>query len=335
MDGTVHTVAASTVIRFARDLDHRIGMVWAALTDPDQLQHWLAAPAEIDLRVGGRVHLVPGQLTVDSTVTALDPPRLLEYGWRDRAGDHVKVRWELAPQGGGTRVVFTETFPTTLAEADQVSGGPAELAAWHLVLDRLEATLNGQQPNLSTDGFDAHLDRYTRTLGRPGAEPPPAQGGRRARPARQFRPSRGRRVGDAIMRVFVRAGLVPSTYLLTTRGRKTGRPLTHPATVVEQEGRRWLVAPYGAVSWVHNARAAGRVILGRRGDRRDYAIREVPAEEAGPVLKRYVGVATATRPYFGADKDAPVEEFVAEADRHPVFELLPINQDRPNGDRGR
>jgi hypothetical protein len=30
-----------------------------------------------------------------------------------------------------------------------------------------------------------------------------------------------------------------------------------------------------------------------------------------------------------------VEDFVAEADRHPVFELLPINEDRPNGDRGR
>jgi deazaflavin-dependent oxidoreductase (nitroreductase family) len=167
------------------------------------------------------------------------------------------------------------------------------------------------------------------------AEPARAQGGRSSRPARQFRPSRGRRVGDAIMSLFVRAGLVPSTYLLTTRGRKTGRPLTHPATVVEDDGRRWLVAPYGAVSWVHNARAAGRVTLRRRRDRRDYAIREVPAEEAGPVLKRYVAVATATRPYFGADKGAPVEDFVAEADRHPVFELLPINEDRPNGGRGR
>ena len=161
--------------------------------------------------------------------------------------------------------------------------------------------------------------------------PAPTGGGRGSRPARQFRPSRGRRVGDAIMSVFVRAGLVPSTYLLTTRGRKTGRPLTHPATVVEEDGRRWLVAPYGEVSWVHNARAAGRVTLGRRGDRRDYAVREVPAGGAGPVLKRYVGVATATRPYFGADKDAPVEDFVAEADRHPVFELLPISEDRPGG----
>jgi deazaflavin-dependent oxidoreductase (nitroreductase family) len=133
---------------------------------------------------------------------------------------------------------------------------------------------------------------------RPGNGPEPAgpaRGAGGSRRARQYRPSRGRRVGDAIIGVFARAGLVPGTYLLTTRGRKTGRPLTHPVTVVEHEGRRWLVAPYGTVSWVHNARAAGRVSVGRRGDRHDYAIREVPAEQAGPVLKRYVGIATATR----------------------------------------
>jgi hypothetical protein len=104
-------------------------------------------------------------------------------------------------------------------------------------------------------------------------------------------------------------------------------------TVVEQDGRRWLVAPYGQVSWVRNARADGRVRLGRRGDRRDYAVREVPPEEAGPVLKRYVGIATATRPYFQATKDSPVEDFVAEADRHPVFELLPISEDPRDGAR--
>jgi deazaflavin-dependent oxidoreductase (nitroreductase family) len=146
-------------------------------------------------------------------------------------------------------------------------------------------------------------------------------GGRRVR---EFRPGRGRRIGDAVIGVFTRAGLVPSTYLLTTTGRRTGRPLTHPATVVEHDGRTWLVAPYGAVSWVHNARASGRVQLTRGRRRSDYAVREVPAAEAGPVLKRYVRVATATRPYFRADKDAPVEDFVAEAGRHPVFELRPV-----------
>jgi deazaflavin-dependent oxidoreductase (nitroreductase family) len=167
------------------------------------------------------------------------------------------------------------------------------------------------------------------------ADPTPSQPDRTFRPARQYRPSRGRRVGDAIMSVFIRAGLVPSSYLLTTRGRKTGRPRTNPVTVVEHDGKRWLVAPYGPVSWVHNARAAGRVTLRRRLDTREYAVREVSAQEAGPVLKRYVRIATATRPYFQATKDSPVQDFIAEADRHPVFELIPLTRDRPDDHRER
>jgi deazaflavin-dependent oxidoreductase (nitroreductase family) len=142
-------------------------------------------------------------------------------------------------------------------------------------------------------------------------------------PAREFRAGRARRVVDSIMSLFVRAGVVPSTYLLTVRGRKTGRPITHPATVAEHDGKRWLVAPYGAVSWVLNARAAGEVTLSRRGSRHTYAVREATAQEAGPVLKKYVKIASATRPYFAATKDSPVEAFTAEADRHPVFELIP------------
>ena len=94
------------------------------------------------------------------------------------------------------------------------------------------------------------------------------------------------------MSALVRVGLVPRSYLLTTQGRKTGRPRTNPVVPVEHDGRHWLVAPYGPVSWVHNARAAGRVSLARRGHTRDYAIREVISpDEAGPVLQRYVRLA--------------------------------------------
>jgi deazaflavin-dependent oxidoreductase (nitroreductase family) len=154
----------------------------------------------------------------------------------------------------------------------------------------------------------------------------PDNGGRARshRPLRTYRKSGGRRAGDAIIGVLIRAGLVPHSYLLTTRGRKTGRLRTTPVTVVERDGNQWLVAPYGPVSWVHNARAAARVTLRRRRGTRDYAVREVPPEEAGPVLQQYVQIARPTRPYFRADKDAPVREFVAEADRHPVFELTPV-----------
>jgi deazaflavin-dependent oxidoreductase (nitroreductase family) len=131
------------------------------------------------------------------------------------------------------------------------------------------------------------------------------------------------------MGALVSAGLVPHSYLMTTRGCRTGRARRNPVLVVEHDGRRWLVAPYGAVSWVHNARAAGQVRLARRRDTGDYAIREVDGPEAGPVLQRYVQIASATRQYFQADQNDPVESFIAEAGQHPVFELTPIGPDSP------
>src|SRR5689334_9369148 len=104
--------------------------------------------------------------------------------------------------------------------------------------------------------------------------------------ARSFQMTRMRRVGDRAMRPLIRLGLVPGTYLLTVRGRKTGLPHSNPVTLVEgAEGQRWLVAPYGAVGWVRNARAAGRVTLSRRGQAVDYLLREVSPAEAGAVLK--------------------------------------------------
>ena len=129
------------------------------------------------------------------------------------------------------------------------------------------------------------------------------------------------------MSALVSAGLVPHSYLLTTQGRRTGRARKNPVLVVEHDGRRWLVAQYGAVSWVHNARAAGHVRLTRRRDTRDYAIREVDGTEAGPLLQRYVQIASATRKYFQADQNYPVKSFIAEAGQHPVFELTPIGPD--------
>jgi hypothetical protein len=94
---------------------------------------------------------------------------------------------------------------------------------------------------------------------------------------------------------------------------------------VELDGRRWLVAPYGPVSWVLNARAAGRVQLARRRAVRTFGVREVTdPREAAPVLHRYVQIAPATRPYFSADRTDPVDAFLADAADHPVFELLAI-----------
>jgi deazaflavin-dependent oxidoreductase (nitroreductase family) len=138
------------------------------------------------------------------------------------------------------------------------------------------------------------------------------------------------RAGNAIVTLAARGGIGP-IHLLTTRDRRTGEPHTTPVVPVEHDGRRWLVAPYGVVGWVRNVRADGRVRLRYGRTTREYSVREVEADEAGPVLKRYVAVATKTRTQFQATKDSPVKDFVAEAGRHPVFELIPAPDDPPTG----
>ena len=130
------------------------------------------------------------------------------------------------------------------------------------------------------------------------------------------------RLGDAVFRGLTRLGIGPA-WTLTTRGRRTGELRHTPVIPISHGGRRWLVAPSGEGSWVHNARAAGQVELSRSG-----SIRQASAQEAGPILKQYVRIASATRPYFAASTDSPVAAFVAEADRHPVFELIPQNVGR-------
>ena len=118
-------------------------------------------------------------------------------------------------------------------------------------------------------------------------------------------------------------GLAPSPYyLLTVRGRRTGRPFSTPVVLITEGGERWLVAPYGDVGWVRNARAAGQVMLSRGRRSETVRIVELAAAEAAPVLKRYVTRVPITRPYFDAKPSSPLDSFIAEASRHPVFRLV-------------
>lgn len=130
------------------------------------------------------------------------------------------------------------------------------------------------------------------------------------------------RVGNGLVGILARAGIGPIA-LLTTTGRVTGRPHTVPVVPIDHAGARWLVAPYGPVGWVHNVRAADTVTLRHGRKRQAYKVREATPVEAGPVLKRYVAVASRTRHSFAATVDAPVEAFTAEAADHPVFEIQP------------
>jgi deazaflavin-dependent oxidoreductase (nitroreductase family) len=141
--------------------------------------------------------------------------------------------------------------------------------------------------------------------------------------ARTYRMSPGRRIVNALVKALLRLRLPSGYALLTVRGRRTGRAYTTPVRPVDHAGDQWLVAPYGPVGWVRNARASGgEVILTTRGRSRRVRLVETDPERAAPVLRRYVGLVPVTRPFFDAGPDDPEDHFAAGAADHPVFRVV-------------
>jgi deazaflavin-dependent oxidoreductase (nitroreductase family) len=127
---------------------------------------------------------------------------------------------------------------------------------------------------------------------------------------------------NRMMRLMIRFNLAPKGYyLLTIQGRKSGKLYSTPVALVEQGNQRWLVSPYGEVAWLRNARAAGHVTLSRSGKSETVKIIEQGPEASAPVLKQYLAKEGITQPYFDVRPDSPIEAFVAEAPKHPVFLL--------------
>ena len=110
-------------------------------------------------------------------------------------------------------------------------------------------------------------------------------------------------------------------YLFTVRGRKSGQLRTTPIAVLEQNGNRYVMTPYGVVDWVRNLRAAGEATFTR--GRRAEQIRpvELPASEAVPILKSFVESGNPIAKFFGINAGASLEDFEQLASTHPVFLL--------------
>lgn len=103
-----------------------------------------------------------------------------------------------------------------------------------------------------------------------------------------------------------------------------GQPRSTVLNLHVENGRRYLVSPYGQVGWVENARAAGgRARIKSRGRTGDVRLQELPPTQAAPILKYYAEHFKVVTPYFDAKPGDPVERFAAEADKHPVLEISP------------
>jgi deazaflavin-dependent oxidoreductase (nitroreductase family) len=129
------------------------------------------------------------------------------------------------------------------------------------------------------------------------------------------------RLGNLLATTMASIGLkIGPIRLLTVRGRKSGELRTTPVAVVEQHGKRYLVAAYGVVNWVRNLRAAGEATLTLGRHKEAIRAMELSPEEAAPILKNTLGGGGSfTRDYFDLTPDSSLQDFEREAVRHPVF----------------
>lgn len=147
-----------------------------------------------------------------------------------------------------------------------------------------------------------------------------------------LKPSAVERAFNRLFGLALAAGLgLAHNYLVEVKGRKSGKLYATPVDLLEFGGRRYLVAPRGETGWVRNARAAGRVALRRGGRREEFAACELDPHLRPPLLKAYLDrFALTVQRYFPVPRGAAESEFVAIADRYPVFELI-APADAPSG----
>lgn len=119
-------------------------------------------------------------------------------------------------------------------------------------------------------------------------------------------------------------GIAPN-YLVTLDvvGRRSGRVISFPLVMAVVDGERYLVSMLGpGTAWVRNLRAAKGCARLRHGWTEQVRLEEVAVEQRGRILQAYLQRAHGARPHMPVNKNAPLEEFDAIADKIPIFRVL-------------
>lgn len=153
--GQISRTASGFEGRLGRVFAHEPAAVWAMLTESSAMAQWLA-PGTIELRQGGavRIDFADSGILIDSTVTAFEDGKLLEYSWS--SGDQPKrpLRWVLQAVDGGTLLQLSVQIPTGEDPAKACAGFEGHL-------EMLAAALEGVSIKFPFDVFVQSRKAYS------------------------------------------------------------------------------------------------------------------------------------------------------------------------------
>jgi uncharacterized protein YndB with AHSA1/START domain len=148
-------------VRLERRLPDPPELVWAALTEREQLRRWFPCDVIVDRwEPGAELSFVFPAETIDLTLSGevleVDGPRLLVFTWGEET-----LRFELAPDAGGTLLTLTDELPANAAARNA--------AGWESCLDRLAGIESPSDAWRLL--FAAHAQRFEPLLGHQDGPP--------------------------------------------------------------------------------------------------------------------------------------------------------------------
>ena len=153
-DATLQTTSTRPVLRFERHLADPPESVWRALTQPEELKAWFPSTIETaEWKVGASLRFVFDEHTMEplvGTVLEYDEPHRLAYTWGQET-----LRFELAPEPGGTLLVLTDELDRAYAARNS--------AGWEVCLERLAG--RSVADNMWKVRFDHYVEAFEPKLG--------------------------------------------------------------------------------------------------------------------------------------------------------------------------
>lgn len=165
MDATFEMVQGTPTLVFERRIAHPPERVWAAITEPDQLEHWFPSEVRFEGPVESgtpitftfRQQVLEDQpMTMTGEIKTIEPPRRLVFSWGED-----ELEFELEPTEDRKGCLLR--FAVALDDREKAA---RDGAGWHVCLDRLELGLTqtptdapGSEP---TNEWREHYEEYRR-----------------------------------------------------------------------------------------------------------------------------------------------------------------------------